>query len=139
MQALLVLGPHVRRDGTDFERRVRHNGGNDVVQRGGDEAHGAVGRQQAERLDVQVLGDLGPAVWGADVDVGLDAADEAADGFGVGAIVGPGDDAGEAAGDGVGGAVVEGLGVVDGEEESVEAAEGVDVGGGDGADGGFAG
>lgn len=52
MQALLVLGPHMRRDGADFQRRVRHDGGNDLVQRGGDEAHGAVGRQQAERLDV---------------------------------------------------------------------------------------
>lgn len=88
-------------------------------------------------MDVDVLDGLGAG--GTHVDVGLDAADDAADGLRFVALVRPADDAREAARDGVGGAVVEGLGVADGEQQGVEVAEGVDVGGGDGADGGFEG
>jgi hypothetical protein len=88
-------------------------------------------------LDVYVLRDRDAGK--ADVDIGLDATDDAANGLGLAAIMGPSDDAGEAAGDGIGGAAVEGLGVADGEEERIEASQSVDVVGGDGADGGFAG
>lgn len=144
MQALFVFGPDVRGDGGDVEGRVCYGGGEDVVEGGGDEAQGAVGREQAERLDVYVVllllllllhgrgtGAFGGGGGGVEGDVGLDAADDAADGFwvvivaggggggGVVVVVGPADEAGEAAGDGVGGAAVEGLGVADGEEEGV--------------------
>lgn len=133
LQPLLILRPHVRRDTPHVELRVRCGRGDDVVHGGGDEAQGAVGREEAQGLDVQVLRARSAVVR---VGGGLDAADDAADDFRFGAVVGPGDDARERV---VDGALVEGVRVADGEEQRVDAAEGVDVVGGDGTDGGFAG
>lgn len=134
LQTLLILRPHMRRDTPHVELLIRHGRRNDVVHGGGDEAQGAVRGEETQGLDVQVLRARIVVVVG--VGGRLDAADDAADDLGLGAVVGPGDDARERVVDGT---LVKGVRVADGEEQGVDAAEGVDVVGGYGPDGGFAG
>lgn len=129
----------------DGEVGLGDDGGDNIVDGGVDEAHAAVGGEEAEGLDVEDLGDGAIAVivpvvvlltrTAAD-KVGLEAADHAANDLGLSAVVGPGDDA---RGEAFDGAAVEAIRVVDGQEERVDAAEGVDIVAGDGANVGFAG
>jgi len=136
-QSLLVLGPHMRIHGPHVHARGRlgregGGAGEDMVERRGGEAEGAVGAQQRQGLDVDgVLGRRRRGVGLGAERRRLEAAHEAADHDGVAGregIVPEHDAREEPRGRRVEGAAVEGVRVRDGQEEGVDAAQGGDVG-----------
>lgn len=150
-QAVVVVGPDVGVDLAAAELAGGRRAHGVVEQRGG-EAQRPVRRQQHQRLDVQRVGlgvgrrrlqdlELGGPRGGRDEGRRLGPADQAADYFGGrggGGVVVPEQHAAEGSGEErVGQTLVEGVWVVDGEQQRGDSPESGDVVREDGRDGGL--